>query len=54
MGGIFSQISEDLQHCYLLAYAAPPVEDDAWRTIQVSVKGIKNARIRAKQGYFPK
>lgn len=54
MDEIFSQISEDLQHCYLLAYVAPPAEDDAWRTIQVSVKGIKNARIRSKQGYFPR
>ncbi len=54
MDEIFSQISEDLQHCYQLAYVAPPAQDDAWRTIKVSVKGVKNARIRAKQGYFPK
>jgi Ca-activated chloride channel homolog len=54
MEEIFSRISEDLQHCYLLAYVAPPAENDAWRAIQVSVKGVKNARVRAKQGYFPK
>jgi len=54
MDEIFSRISEDLQHYYLLAYVAPPAANDAWRSIQVSVKGIKNARIRAKQGYFPK
>jgi Ca-activated chloride channel family protein len=51
---IFSRISEDLQHCYMLAYVAPPAENNDWRSIQVSVKGVKNARIRAKQGYFPK
>ncbi len=54
MDEIFSRISEDLQHCYLLAYVAPPAENDTWRSIQVSVKGVKNAKIRAKQGYFPK
>ncbi len=50
----FMKIAQDLQNTYMLAYQAPPGEDNKWRTIQVIIKGVKNPRIRAKQGYFPK
>ncbi|MBI1789100.1 MAG: VWA domain-containing protein [Acidobacteria bacterium] len=50
---IFRDISQDLQHTYLLAYKAPPVEDPRWRTIQVSVSGLKDYKVRAKEGYSP-
>ena len=53
IGPIFQEISADLQHTYMLAYKAPPAEDEHWRTIGVMVNGLKNPKIRAKEGYFP-
>lgn len=50
---VFEDISQDLQHTYVLSYSAPETRDDNWRQIQVSVNGLKNYEIRAKQGYFP-
>lgn len=50
---IFKGISADLQHTYMLAYQAPTVIEPKWRFIQLSVKGLKGHRIRAKEGYFP-
>lgn len=51
---VFMKIAQDLQYTYMLAYPAPPSGDTKWRTIQLAVKGGKNLRIRAKEGYFPK
>ena len=50
---IFAQISDDLQHTYMLAFKAPPNPGPKWRTIQLSVSGLKEPRIRAKEGYLP-
>lgn len=50
---IFQSISEDLQHTYMLAYKAPPSPEPRWRTIQLTVSGLEEARIRAKEGYLP-
>jgi hypothetical protein len=50
---IFSEISERLKHVYLLAYNPGPVADRKWHTIRVSVDGMSDARVRAKDGYFP-
>lgn len=50
---IFQEISADLQHTYMLAYQPPPHPESKWRTIQVLVSGLKDARIRAKEGYLP-
>jgi Ca-activated chloride channel family protein len=50
---IFQEISADLQHTYMLAYKAPPAEDQRWRTIAVTVNGLKAPKLRAKEGYFP-
>jgi hypothetical protein len=49
---ILQEISQDLQHLYLLS-CRPPVGPAAgqWRKIDVFVKGSSNYRIRAKQGY---
>ncbi len=50
---IFKDISSDLEHTYLLAYKAPASSDQKWRTIALAVSGVKDAKIRAKEGYFP-
>jgi Ca-activated chloride channel homolog len=50
--GIFHQISRDLQHQYLISYK-PPTGPGAgkWRKIDVSISGLRDYKIRAKQGY---
>lgn len=53
IAGIFQDISKDLQHTYMLAYKPPPAKDQKWRTIQLTVAGLKDAKIRAKEGYLP-
>jgi len=53
IGEVFKDISQDLQHTYVLSYRAPEIHDDNWRQIQLSINGLKNYEVRAKQGYFP-
>lgn len=48
----FRKIQEDIKHVYLLAYAAPPSNADQWRTIQIRVRGVKDGRVRAREGYY--
>jgi Ca-activated chloride channel homolog len=51
---VFEAISQDLQHLYLLTYEPDSTEAaEKWRKIDVIVKGVNEARIRAKEGYFP-
>ncbi len=50
---VFQDISRELKHTYLLAYKAPPAENRQWRTIQVSVSGLKDCKLRAREGYLP-
>jgi Ca-activated chloride channel homolog len=50
---VFRDISQELQHTYLLAYHPPESVDENWRKIQLSVTGFKDYKIRAKEGYFP-
>jgi len=50
---VFQDISKDLQHTYMLAYKPPPNTTQHWRTIQLTVLGMKDAKIRAKEGYSP-
>ena len=49
---IFGEISNALKHGYLLAFRPPRAVRDGWRTIQVSVSGVRRPRVRAKSGYF--
>ena len=50
--GIFHEISRDLQHQYLISYKPPPGNGPGkWRKIDVSISGVRDYRIRAKQGY---
>jgi Ca-activated chloride channel homolog len=50
---IFQKISGDLQHTYMLAYKPPAAKEPKWRTIQLTVLGLKDVKIRAKEGYLP-
>ena len=51
--GVFEHVSEDLMHGYLLEFQPPPAHDRAWRSIGVMVKGSKNLKVRAREGYYP-
>jgi VWFA-related protein len=53
IGPIFRDILASLQHTYMLTYKPPVVEGSKWRTIKLSVVGLGDYRIRAKEGYFP-
>lgn len=53
MPRVFEDISNELKHTYLLAYRPPAVEERRWRIIQVSVNGLKDYKLRAREGYLP-
>lgn len=50
---VFRDISNELRNTYMLAYKAPAAEGRQWRTIQVSVNGLKDYKVRAREGYLP-
>ena len=51
---VFSEISRDMKHTYLLSWKPPqePAGSAVWRPVKISVNGVANARIRARQGYL--
>jgi VWFA-related protein len=49
---VFASINEDLKHIYLLAYRPPAARSEEWRSIQLRLKGVKNYRVRAREGYY--
>lgn len=49
---VFQDISEDLQHGYMLTYKPPPAHGFGWRKIQLVVSA-KDCRVRAREGYLP-
>lgn len=52
---VFHEISEDLRHLYMISYRPPEdANDGKWRKIDLLVKGPKDYRVRAKEGYFAK
>jgi len=52
---VFQKIAEDLKHLYMIAYQPPSSSADTrWHKIELSVKGVKDYRIRAREGYFPR
>jgi len=53
IANIFARISDDLQHTYMLAFKPPPSPEPKWRTIQLTISGMKEPKIRAKEGYLP-
>jgi VWFA-related protein len=54
MQEVFQKISEELRHIYLLTYQphGGPA-DGKWRKIDVTVDGVKDYRVRAREGYLP-
>ncbi len=49
---IFHDISEELRHTYLLAFKPAESPTGDWRSIQLSLRGVRDYRIQAKAGYF--
>jgi len=50
---VFHEISEDLRHLYMISYKPPEVANDGkWRKIDLLIKGVKDYRVRSKEGYF--
>jgi VWFA-related protein len=54
IGEVFSAIVRDLRNTYLLSWKLPDNAGQAWRPVRVSLTGVQEVRIRARQGYFPK
>jgi len=50
---VFGDISEDLQHGYMLTYKPPAAKGFGWRKIELVLTGEKEARVRAREGYLP-
>jgi VWFA-related protein len=51
---VFEKIAGGLRHLYLLSYTPPPGPPEGkWRKIEVTVSGVNDYRLRAKQGYYP-
>jgi len=50
---VFQDISDELQHTYLLTYRPPETHGQNWRQIQVSLADVKDCTVRSKEGYFP-
>jgi Ca-activated chloride channel family protein len=53
VGAIFHDILASVQHTYMLAYKPPAAPNSNWRAIRLSVDGLKNYHVHAKEGYFP-
>jgi VWFA-related protein len=53
IGEVFSEISRNLRHTYLLSWKLPEGAGKSWRPIRIAVAGVEDARIRARQGYWP-
>ena len=53
VGEVFSEISRNLLHTYLLSWKLPEEAGTSWRPIKINVAGAEDARIRARQGYWP-
>src|ERR1017187_7441913 len=53
IGEVFSEISRNLRHTYLLSWKLPEGAGKSWHAIRIAVAGAEDARIRARQGYWP-
>ena len=50
---LFQDILNNVEHTYMLSYKPPQAPSTKWRTIRLSVDGLKSYRLHAKEGYFP-
>jgi Ca-activated chloride channel homolog len=53
IGEVFSEISRNLRHTYLLSWKLPERAGTTWHPIKIAVAGAADAHIRARQGYWP-
>jgi Ca-activated chloride channel family protein len=53
IGEVFSEISRNLRHTYLLSWKLPDGAGKSWHPIKITVAGAEDARIRARLGYWP-
>jgi VWFA-related protein len=53
IGEVFSEITRNLQHTYLLSWKIPEATGSEWHAIKISVTGAEDAHVRARQGYYP-
>lgn len=53
IGEVFSAIVHDLRNTYLLSWKLPESAGQSWRPLKISLTGMQDVRIRARQGYFP-
>jgi VWFA-related protein len=53
IGEVFAEISRNLRHTYLLSWKFPEGAGTSWHAIKIAVDGDEDARIRARQGYWP-
>jgi VWFA-related protein len=51
---VFSAIVHDLNCTYLVQWKMPQNAGEAWRPLKITVAGEEGARIRSRQGYYPK
>jgi Ca-activated chloride channel family protein len=51
--GVFDKVSEDLSHGYLLMLQPEATDDPAWRVLDLELRGVKGAKIRSREGYYP-
>lgn len=49
---IFHDISSDMRHTYLLAFRPPSAPTGKWHGIRVTLGGLKDYKVRAREGYF--
>lgn len=51
---VFRDISQNIQNSYMIGYYPPESNGSRWHAIRVSVTGMKNLRIRAREGWNPR
>jgi VWFA-related protein len=54
IGAVFAEISRNLRHTYSFSWTLPEDAGSTWRSIKISVAGLDSARIRAREGYWPR
>jgi len=51
--GVFESVSQDLLHTYFFAFQPAPAENREYRRIQVTIRGSKQYKVRAREGFYP-
>jgi VWFA-related protein len=51
LGGAFTRILAEFRQRYLVSYAPRSVSHDGWHKVEVSIKGRRGVRVKARPGY---